>query len=149
MKAIYHAMNMFNLDVTQRCLIAECWCPVKDIPEVQAALARGTVSHHLLVHVPCVKPHPLPRSAVEPLYHQSSTECPQMTTPLHFSVPTSLHLGSRPLWTHMALPPTRRCHQCRIPSSPSHFCLLSCLEMLAMDSSWLCLLVSSSCLRRS
>ena len=38
MKAIYHAMNMFNLDVTQRCLIAECWCPVKDIPEVQAAL---------------------------------------------------------------------------------------------------------------
>jgi V-type H+-transporting ATPase subunit a len=42
MKAIYHAMNMFNLDVTQRCLIAECWCPVKDIPEVQAALARGT-----------------------------------------------------------------------------------------------------------
>lgn len=44
MKAIYHAMNMFNLDVTQRCLIAECWCPVKDIPEVQGALARGTVS---------------------------------------------------------------------------------------------------------
>ena len=44
MKAIYHAMNMFNLDITQRCLIAECWCPVKDIPEVQAALARGTVS---------------------------------------------------------------------------------------------------------
>ena len=43
MKAIYHAMNMFNLDITQRCLIAECWCPVKDIPEVQAALARGTV----------------------------------------------------------------------------------------------------------
>lgn len=48
MKAIYHAMNMFNLDVTQRCLIAECWCPVKDIPEVQAALARGTVSSLLL-----------------------------------------------------------------------------------------------------
>ena len=43
-KAIYHAMNMFNLDVTQRCLVAECWCPVKDLPEVQAALSRGTVS---------------------------------------------------------------------------------------------------------
>lgn len=52
-------MNMFNLDVTQRCLIAECWCPVKDIPEVQAALARGTVSCYLFVHVPCVKPHPV------------------------------------------------------------------------------------------
>lgn len=149
MKAIYHAMNMFNLDMTQRCLIAECWCPVKDIPEVQAALARGTVSHHLLVHVPCVKPHLLPRSAVGPLCHQSSTECPPLTIPRHFSVPTSLRLGSRPLWTHMALQPTRRCPQYPIPSSPSHFCLLSCLEMLAMASSWPCLLVSSSCLRRS
>lgn len=59
MKAIYHAMNMFNLDVTQRCLIAECWCPVKDIPEVQAALARGTVSHALM-HVHEAKPFSLP-----------------------------------------------------------------------------------------
>lgn len=47
MKAIYHAMNMFNLDVTQRCLIAECWCPVQDLEEIQAALTRGTVSRGL------------------------------------------------------------------------------------------------------
>lgn len=49
MKAIYHAMNMFNLDVTQRCLIAECWCPVHDISEVQGALARGTVSNDIYI----------------------------------------------------------------------------------------------------
>ena len=43
-KAIYHIMNMFNLDVTQRCLIAECWCPVKELDEIQRALIMGTVS---------------------------------------------------------------------------------------------------------
>ncbi len=42
-KAIYHTLNMFNLDVTQKCLIAECWCPVKDLDKIQLALRRGTV----------------------------------------------------------------------------------------------------------
>ena len=44
-KSVYHILNMFNLDVTQRCLIAECWCPVDALDEIQAALTRGTVSH--------------------------------------------------------------------------------------------------------
>ena len=35
-------MNMFNLDVTQKCLIAECWCPVSDLDKIQQALRRGT-----------------------------------------------------------------------------------------------------------
>lgn len=30
-KSIFHTMNKFNLDVTARCLIAECWCPVEDL----------------------------------------------------------------------------------------------------------------------
>ena len=42
-KAIYHALNMFNLDVTQRCLIAECWCPVEELDQIQQALTSGTV----------------------------------------------------------------------------------------------------------
>ena len=33
---------MFNLDVTQKCLIAECWCPVSDLDKIQQALRRGT-----------------------------------------------------------------------------------------------------------
>ncbi|BFZ06435.1 hypothetical protein BsWGS_09473 [Bradybaena similaris] len=41
-KAIYHTLNMFNLDVTQKCLIAECWCPVTDLDRIQQALRRGT-----------------------------------------------------------------------------------------------------------
>ena len=42
-KAIYHTLNMFNLDVTQKCLIAECWCPVLHLSNIQQALKAGTV----------------------------------------------------------------------------------------------------------
>lgn len=38
MKAIYHTQNMFNLDVTQKCLIAEFWCAVDDVQRIQVAL---------------------------------------------------------------------------------------------------------------
>ncbi|XP_067928179.1 V-type proton ATPase 116 kDa subunit a 1-like [Watersipora subatra] len=40
-KAIYHTLNMFNLDVTQKCLIAECWCATSDLDKVQNAIRRG------------------------------------------------------------------------------------------------------------
>lgn len=38
MKAIFHALNMFNLDVTQKCLIAEFWCATDDVQRIQVAL---------------------------------------------------------------------------------------------------------------
>lgn len=47
MKAIYHTLNLCNIDVTQKCLIAEVWCPVTDLDSIQFALRRGTVSLQL------------------------------------------------------------------------------------------------------
>ncbi|KAJ1520839.1 hypothetical protein ONE63_003928 [Megalurothrips usitatus] len=41
MKAIYHTLNMFNMDVTKKCLIGECWVPSSDLPTVREALAEG------------------------------------------------------------------------------------------------------------
>ena len=36
-KAIYHCLNLFSFDVTQKALIAECWMPEHDIPIIQAS----------------------------------------------------------------------------------------------------------------
>lgn len=40
-KAIYHCLNLFSFDVTQKALVAECWMPEYDIPFIQEALGRG------------------------------------------------------------------------------------------------------------
>jgi V-type H+-transporting ATPase subunit a len=42
LKAIYHVLNMFNDDVTQKCLIAECWVPTADIDVIQLSLKRAS-----------------------------------------------------------------------------------------------------------
>lgn len=44
MKAIYHTLNMFNLDVSKKCMIGEGWIPVKEKDLVQKALTAGSVS---------------------------------------------------------------------------------------------------------
>uniref|UniRef100_A0A8C7PLG8 V-type proton ATPase subunit a n=1 Tax=Oncorhynchus mykiss TaxID=8022 RepID=A0A8C7PLG8_ONCMY len=45
MKAIYHILNLCSFDVTNKCLIAEVWCPVNDLPILRRALEEGSVSH--------------------------------------------------------------------------------------------------------
>uniref|UniRef100_A0A8C3GZT9 V-type proton ATPase subunit a n=1 Tax=Corvus moneduloides TaxID=1196302 RepID=A0A8C3GZT9_CORMO len=44
MKAIYLVLNQCSFDVTEKCLIAEVWCPVRDLTQVQDALRQGSVS---------------------------------------------------------------------------------------------------------
>lgn len=43
MKAIYYILNLCSFDVTNKCLIAEVWCPVNDIPKLRRALEDGSV----------------------------------------------------------------------------------------------------------
>ncbi|XP_061585132.1 V-type proton ATPase 116 kDa subunit a [Cololabis saira] len=42
MKAIYYILNLCSFDVTNKCLIAEVWCPVMDIPTLRRALEDGS-----------------------------------------------------------------------------------------------------------
>uniref|UniRef100_A0A668A738 V-type proton ATPase subunit a n=1 Tax=Myripristis murdjan TaxID=586833 RepID=A0A668A738_9TELE len=42
MKAIYYILNLCSFDVTNKCLIAEVWCPVSDLPAVRRALEDGS-----------------------------------------------------------------------------------------------------------
>uniref|UniRef100_A0A674H3A6 V-type proton ATPase subunit a n=1 Tax=Taeniopygia guttata TaxID=59729 RepID=A0A674H3A6_TAEGU len=42
MKAIYLVLNQCSFDVTKKCLIAEVWCPVRDLTQVQDALRQGS-----------------------------------------------------------------------------------------------------------
>ncbi|XP_052495217.1 V-type proton ATPase 116 kDa subunit a 4 [Budorcas taxicolor] len=41
MKAIYHILNMCNIDITQQCVIAEIWFPVADTARIRRALEQG------------------------------------------------------------------------------------------------------------
>lgn len=46
MKAIYHSLNLFNMDVTKKCLIGECWVPLSDVPFIRKTLADRGVSRN-------------------------------------------------------------------------------------------------------
>ncbi|XP_058877796.1 V-type proton ATPase 116 kDa subunit a 2-like [Acipenser ruthenus] len=43
-KAIYLVLNMCSVSVTDKCLIAEVWCAVRELPRLTQALREGSVS---------------------------------------------------------------------------------------------------------
>lgn len=51
-KAVYHVLNLFNLDITQKCLIGEAWCPESSLYDIQRALKRGTDTSDSTI--PCI-----------------------------------------------------------------------------------------------
>ncbi|OQR67522.1 V-type proton ATPase 116 kDa subunit a isoform 1-like [Tropilaelaps mercedesae] len=50
MKATFHTLNLLNMDITSKCLLAEAWVPVADIAFVQNALNRGQILSGSNVH---------------------------------------------------------------------------------------------------
>ncbi|OXU18676.1 hypothetical protein TSAR_010511 [Trichomalopsis sarcophagae] len=42
MKAIYHTMNLFSIDISKKCLIGECWAPISDLAALQDCLTEGS-----------------------------------------------------------------------------------------------------------
>lgn len=45
-KLIYHTMNLFNLDVTKKCLLGQCWVPDIDLQKVQDTLEYYSVTNY-------------------------------------------------------------------------------------------------------
>lgn len=43
-KAIYHTMNLFSMDLSRKALIGECWIPTNDLHLVQKALSDGNAA---------------------------------------------------------------------------------------------------------
>ncbi|KAM3968406.1 LOW QUALITY PROTEIN: V-type proton ATPase 116 kDa subunit a 1 [Aphomia sociella] len=41
-KAIYHNLNLFNMDITKKCLIGQCWVPERDMRKVQDSLENSS-----------------------------------------------------------------------------------------------------------
>jgi len=41
MKATFHCLNLFNFDVTAEAMVAECWMPLYDIPQIKEVLANA------------------------------------------------------------------------------------------------------------
>lgn len=47
MKAVYHVLNMFNIDVSGKVMIGECWVPVGELNTVQTIFNESFVSEIL------------------------------------------------------------------------------------------------------
>ena len=52
-KMIYETLNLLNYDVRRKTLIAEGWCPSRDIPMIQLALRHATVRNEVCFMEPC------------------------------------------------------------------------------------------------
>lgn len=69
MKAIFHILNLCSFDVTNKCLIAEVWCPVSDLANLRGALEKGSVSER------CIFTHNMMICGIRIVYHDHLLLC--------------------------------------------------------------------------
>ena len=62
-KAVYRVLNMWNYDITRKCLIAEGWCPVSLFEETQRAARTGAALSGAQVPHTHASPTPPPQPA--------------------------------------------------------------------------------------
>lgn len=136
-------MNMFNLDVTQRCLIAECWCPVEELDEIQRALIRGSVYQNLIlagIYNVCrlliLCPTVYRNVVVLPFLRSWIAWRPVSSLQPTTSSTSSLEV-SRPLLMLTVWPPTRR--STLVSQHSLCICVWVCVCMRGCVCMWMCM----------
>lgn len=138
MKAIYLVLNQCSFDVTEKCLIAEVWCPVKDLTQVQDALRQGSVSGLVSSSWACsgspcpftrdCSVYPCPFSGVAQLSLCQELLCVPMSVPGFLGVPC-LHVKG------FSMSPCPHARGCSVPPCP--FCgVAQCLHVLVPEVAW-------------
>lgn len=96
MKAIYYTLNLFNVDVTKKCLIGECWIPQNDIETVKSALTTASVSNtFMIINIPKQYIKQNCRTHAEAQFLPSWILLIQTKIHQHLTEPTSSLVGSR------------------------------------------------------
>ncbi|XP_059045954.1 V-type proton ATPase 116 kDa subunit a 1-like isoform X2 [Achroia grisella] len=68
-KSIYHNLNYFNMDITKKCLIGQCWVPDRDVNKVQEGLKKCSQMVGTNVHSFMSKRN---TDAVPPTFHRTN-----------------------------------------------------------------------------
>lgn len=135
-KMIYETMNLFDYDARRKTLIAEGWCPTRDIVKIQLGLKHATVGPKYLKRfffILTSRRRNLARAIL-----QFCASCRLIRNDQPTTAQISSLKGFRPSWTVTESRPIKKSTLACLRLSPFHFCSLSCLVIsdMARSSLW-------------